>query len=151
MRAVLFLPSLAILGILIQPQPSALQENDAPAAHLRVPPGFTVELVAAPPLVEHPVMANFDPRGRLFVADTAGRNLKSDELLKELPNLVRVLEPADAQGRFHKSRVFADRMSFPMGALWHRNALYVASPPSIWKLDDPQNRGVADRRTELVT
>jgi putative membrane-bound dehydrogenase-like protein len=130
---------------------SAVQIPDALAARLHVPPGFTVEPVAAPPLVDHPVMANFDPKGWLFVAETAGRNLKSDELLKELPNLVRVLEPADEHGRFHNSRVFADKMSFPMGALWHKNALIVASPPSIWKLEDTKGLGVADRRTELVT
>jgi putative membrane-bound dehydrogenase-like protein len=126
------------------------QETD-PARCLSVPPGFVVELVAGPPLVQHPVMAGFDPAGRLFVAETAGRNLKADELLKELPNFVRVLEPADASGRFHKSRIFADKMAFPMGALWHRGAVYVASPPSLWKLEDTNNDGVADRRVEAVT
>lgn len=139
---------IAALGI---PEVAAPQNSPAPISDLQVPPGFTVELVAAPPLVHHPVMANFDPQGRLFVAETAGRNLKSDELLKELPNLVRVLLPADEHGRFHKGHVFADKMSFPMGALWHKDALYVASPPSLWKLRDPLNKGVAEQRTELVT
>jgi len=137
----------AAFGVLPHAKP---QEAD-PARRLSVPPGFVVELVAGPPLVRHPVMAGFDPEGRLFVAETAGRNLKADELLKELPNFVRVLGPAEAAGRFHKSRVFADKMAFPMGALWHRGALFVASPPSLWKLEDTSNDGVADRRTEAVT
>jgi putative membrane-bound dehydrogenase-like protein len=137
----------AAFGVLPQAKP---QETD-PAKRFTVPPGFVVELIAGPPLVRHPVMAGFDPEGRLFVAETAGRNLKADELLKELPNFVRVLEPADAAGRFHKGRVFADQMAFPMGALWHRGALYVASPPSLWKLEDADNDGVADRRSEAVT
>lgn len=143
--------SIAPMCVLALLFPDLSTSQTPPAHRLHVPPGFTVELVAGPPLVEHPVMANFDPRGRLFVAETAGQNLKKDDLLKELPNLVRVLEPADEQGRFHKSRVFAGKMSLPMGALWHRNALYVASPPSLWKLEDTKSQGVADRRTELVT
>ncbi|MCS7047518.1 MAG: HEAT repeat domain-containing protein, partial [Gemmataceae bacterium] len=138
------------VGLAFTP-PMVPQEASLRAQRLRVPPGFVVELVAAPPLVHHPVMAGFDPRGRLFVAETVGRNLGKDDLLKELPNLVRVLEPADAAGRFRQARVFADKMSFPMGALWHRGALFVASPPSLWRLEDTKGIGVADRRVELVT
>ena len=63
--------ALLTLGLLALPSPVAPQNANAPAARLRVPPGFTVELVAAPPLLEHPVMANVDARGRLFVAETA--------------------------------------------------------------------------------
>jgi len=43
---------------------------------IHVPDGFTLELAAAPPLVSHPMMANFDDRGRLFIAESAGKNLR---------------------------------------------------------------------------
>jgi putative membrane-bound dehydrogenase-like protein len=117
---------------------------------IEVPPGFVVELVAAPPLVYHPVMAGFDERGRLLVADNAGVNLKADELLAQRPNMVRMLEDLDGDGRFDRSTLFADQMTFPQGALWYRGALYVASPPHIWRLEDTDGDGVADRRDELV-
>jgi len=117
---------------------------------LRVPEGFTVELVATTPLVEHPVMAGFDDRGRLFVADNAGLNLPAEELLKQLPNSIRALEDTDGDGVYEKSTVFADRMTFPQGAAWYRGSLYVASPPSIWRLTDTDGDGQADRREELV-
>ena len=46
--------------------------NVAPLPHgLTVPAGFKAELVAAAPLVERPVMANFDEHGRLFVVDSS--------------------------------------------------------------------------------
>jgi putative membrane-bound dehydrogenase-like protein len=115
-----------------------------------VPDGFTIEKVAASPLVKHPLMAGFDDRGRLFVAEAAGKNLRADDLLKELPNFVRMLEDTDGDGVFDKSTIFADKMTLPMGALWYRGALYVAAPPSIWKLEDTNDDGVADKRTELV-
>ncbi len=121
------------------------------SARLKVPPGFIVELVAAPPLVHHPMMANFDERGRLFVAESSGLNLRAPELLKELPNKVLLLEDVDAKGRFTKSKIFADKMTFPSGALWHNGSLYVTAAPHIWKMRDTKNVGVADERTELVS
>lgn len=117
---------------------------------LRVPEGFSIERVAGAPLVQHPIMAGFDDRGRLFVADNAGLNLPAEELLKQLPNMIRMLEDTDGDGRFDKSTVFADKMTFPQGAAWYRGALYVASPPSIWRLEDTDGDGVADKRDAIV-
>jgi putative membrane-bound dehydrogenase-like protein len=123
---------------------------DAVLDSIRVPEGFTIERVAAAPLVEHPVMAGFDDRGRLFVADNAGLNLNAEDLLAERPNMIRMLEDTDGDGRFDRSTVFADQMTFPQGAAWYRGALYVASPPEIWRLEDTDGDGVADKREELV-
>lgn len=120
-------------------------------ATLNVPDGYTVELAAAPPLVTHPTMACFDDRGRLFVCENAGVNLSAAELEEQLPNSIRMLEDTDRDGRFDRSTVFADRMTFPMGGAWHEGALYVAAPPSIWRLEDTTGDGVADRREILVS
>ncbi|MFO0899705.1 MAG: PVC-type heme-binding CxxCH protein [Pirellulales bacterium] len=120
------------------------------AAELSVPPGFEVEVVAGPPLVEHPLMACFDERGRLFVAEAAGVNLPSEALLEQKPNSIRLLEDSDGDGRFDRGQVFADQMTFPQGALWRDGALYVCSPPNLWKLEDTDGDGRCDRRTPLV-
>src|SRR5262249_351276 len=87
----------------------------------------------------------------LFVADSAGLNLKADQLLKELPDRIRLLEDTKGTGVFDKSTVFADRMTFPMGVLWYQGGLYTCSPPSVWRLQDPRGVGVASKRRELVT
>lgn len=123
---------------------------DFEPVRLDVPEGFEVELAAAPPLVAHPTMACFDDRGRLYVAENAGVNLSAAELEQQLPNSVRQLVDTDGDGRFDRSTVFADRMTFPMGAAWHDGALYVASPPHIWRLRDTDDDGVADERQILV-
>jgi putative membrane-bound dehydrogenase-like protein len=116
-----------------------------------VPEGFVVERVAAPPLVAHPMMAGFDERGRLFVAENAGVNLPFAELVKDPPSSVLMLEDADGDGTFDKRTVFADKLTFPSGALWHRGALYVCSPPGLWRFEDLDGDGVAEKRTEIVT
>ncbi len=132
-------------------EPRRQEPNRELAARVRVPEGFVVEQVAAPPLVEHPMMACFDDRGRLFVAEAAGLNLKADALLKDRPNFIRLLEDTDGDGHFDKSTIFADKMTMPMGVLWYRGALYTASPPSLWRLEDRDGDGRADERRELIT
>lgn len=117
---------------------------------IAAPDGFVVELAAGPPQTERPLMGGFDEQGRLFVAESAGLNLDAKELLEQTPNFVRRLVDADGDGRFETSRVFADKMTFPMGALPYRGAVYVASPPYIWRLVDEDDDGVADRREILI-
>jgi putative heme-binding domain-containing protein len=118
---------------------------------ITVPDGYVVEKIAASPLVERPIMAGFDDQGRLYVGDSAGVNLKFDDLLKTPPHRIIRLESTKGDGVFDKSVVFADKMTFPMGALWYRGSLYVCAPPSVWKLTDTDGDGVADKREEIVT
>ncbi len=120
-------------------------------AAISVPSGYTVELAAGPPLVERPMLAAFDEQGRLYVCDSAGVNLRGAELAKNPPHVIRVLEDTDRDGRFDKSTVFADKMLFPQGIVWHDGAVFCSSPPSFWRLADTDGDGVADRREEIVT
>ena len=116
--------------------------------HLQVPAGFIVERVAGPPLVNRPIVADFDDVGRLYVADSSGSNDKVDKQLVDRPHRIVRLEDADGDGRFDRSVVFADRMMFPEGAMWFDGSLYVSAPPSIWKLTDTDGDGIADKREE---
>ncbi|MBL9084966.1 MAG: HEAT repeat domain-containing protein, partial [Planctomycetales bacterium] len=70
---------------------------------------------------------------------------------EKLPNHIRRLEDTDGDGRFDKSSIFADKMTFPMGALWHDGYVYTASPPHIWRLRDTDDDGIADERKILVS
>jgi putative membrane-bound dehydrogenase-like protein len=113
-----------------------------------LPVGFTVELVAGPPLVDRPITADFDEQGRLYVSDSSGSNDKVEVQLKQKPHRILRLEDTDGDGKFDKRTVFADHMMFPEGTMWYAGSLYVAAPPSIWKLTDTDGDGVADQRLE---
>lgn len=115
---------------------------------LTLPEGFEIELVAGPPLVDRPMMAEFDEQGRLYVADSAGSNEPVQKQLETKPHRIVRLEDTDGDGRYDKSVVFADKLMFPEGVLWHEGAVYTGAPPTIWKLEDTDGDGVADRRTE---
>ncbi len=113
-----------------------------------MPDGFEVVRVAGPPLVERPIVADFDEEGRLYVAESSGSNAKVEQQLAERPHRILRLEDADGDGVFDRRTVFADRMMLPEGTMWLDGSLYVSAPPSIWKLTDTDADGVADLREE---
>ena len=125
------------------------QETARPSGpSFTVPPGFEVERVAGPPLVDRPIVADFDDEGRLYVADSSGSNDRVEKQLADRPHRIVRLEDTNGDGRFDASVVFADKMMLPEGTMWFDGSLYVAAPPSIWKLTDTDGDGVADRREE---
>ncbi|WP_082408343.1 PVC-type heme-binding CxxCH protein [Verrucomicrobium spinosum] len=115
-----------------------------------LPEGLELVSAAAPPLVHHPIMGCVDPQGALYLGDAAGLNLNKAELETQLPNRVLKLVDDNADGVYDRATVFADKMTFPQGACWHEGALYVASPPGIWRLRDADGDGVAEERTMIV-
>jgi putative membrane-bound dehydrogenase-like protein len=115
---------------------------------LKVPEGFRVEPVAGPPLVDRPITAALDDEGRLYVADSSGSNDNVQKQLAERPHRIVRLEDRDGDGQYDTRTIFADKMMFPEGTLWHDGSLFVSAPPSIWKLTDTNGDGVADRRVE---
>ncbi len=128
--------------------PALAEENSAIAIAPKVPPGFSIELVASPPLVERPIVASFDDQGRLYVAESSGSNDDVETQLAERPHRIVRLEDVDGDGKFDRRVVYADKMMLPEGALFLDGSLYVSAPPSIWKLTDRDDDGVAEERVE---
>lgn len=114
--------------------------------HFTLAEGFEITHVAGQPLVDRPVSADFDERGRLYVTDSSGSNEKLAVQLEKLPHRIVRLEDSDGDGAFDTSTVFADKLMFPEGSMWLNGSLYVAAPPHIWKFTDADDDGVAEHR-----
>lgn len=128
----------AMLAILARP---ALAEPP-----LKVPPGFTIEKVAGPPLVKYPVAMDFDDKGRLYVTEMAGPISREDVAAqKPLHRIVR-LEDTDGDGKYDKAITYADGLPFPEGIMFLNGSIYSACPPKIWKFTDTDGDGKSDRR-----
>ena len=137
-----------MLAVLCAWIPAGAGEVRVEGRTFSLPDGFEVERVAGPPLVDRPIEADFDERGRLYVSDSSGSNAPPKQQLVERTHRIMRLVDLDGDGRYDRSTVFADRMMFPEGVLWADGSLYVAAPPSIWKLTDTDDDGVADLREE---
>ena len=138
----------ALLGALLAPSPGAAEEIQLNGHVFTLPAGFEIDEAAGPGLVERPIVADFDEQGRLYAADSSGSNDKVQVQLEQKPHRIVRLKDADGDGRFDRSTVFAEGMMFPEGVMWFDGSLYVAAPPSIWKLTDADGDGVAERREE---
>ena len=136
--------ALAILATLLASAYLAAAEPPSAKTHevrlnghtFTLPEGFEIELVAGPPLVNRPIVADFDEDGRLYVADSSGSNDPVKVQLEKKPHRIVRLECTKGDGKFDRGHVFADRMMFPEGTMWLNGSLYVAAPPSIWKFTD---------------
>ena len=93
----------------------ALPDQSVTDQVLTVPPGFEVERVAGPPLVDRPIVADFDEQGRLYVADSSGSNDKVEKQLADKPHRIVRLEDTDWRWALRLDVVFADKMMFPEG------------------------------------
>ncbi len=142
------IPSSVALGLLVTAVSSQAAELRVDGRKFTVPDGFTVELAATSKLAPRPVSGSFDDRGRLYVTDSSGSNEPPSEQLKDPASRILRLEDTDGDGVFDKTVVFADKVMFPQGCLWHDGWVYAAAPPSIWRFRDDDGDGVADRREE---
>ena len=77
--------------------------------------GFRIELVAAEPLVVDPVAMAFDEQGGLFVVEMRDYSEQDKERLGR----VRRLTDDDGDGRFDRSTVFVDGLSWPTAVAWY--------------------------------
>src|SRR4051812_26945462 len=136
-----------VLALTVIP-PATAGEARVGGRPFTLPDGFVIERVAGPPLVDRPVVADFDDEGRLYVADSSGSNDRVEKQLVDTPHKILRLEDSDGDGVFDRRTVFADKVMFPAGAMWLDGSLYVSAPPSIWKFTDADGDGVAETREE---
>lgn len=111
--------------------------------------GFRIELAAHEPEVCDPIALCFDEQGRLFVCEM----IDYSEMRDASPHMgrVRMLEDTDGDGRFEKATVFADNLPWPTGLIWANHGLYVGATPDIWRFEDADGDGRAERRERVFT
>ena len=101
------------------PWPAAVQTNQpqvppalSPADEIKtfhMAPGFHVELVASEPLVQDPILMQFDGDGRLWVMVMQGFAVGQDmKNLLDPVNDLAILEDTDHDGVYDKRTVFMD-------------------------------------------
>ena len=116
-----------------------------------MPPGYRVELVASEPLVQDPVMIDWDGEGRMWVVEMPGYmpdiNAKGEH---DPIGKIVVLEDTNNDGRMDKRTVFQEGLVLARWLKVLGRGVLVAEPPNLWLFEDTNGDLRADRR-ELVT
>ena len=116
-----------------------------------MPPGYRVELVAHEPLIQDPVMIDWDGDGRMWVVEMPGfmRDVNGAGERDPIGKVV-VLEDTNRDGRMDKRTVFQDGFVLARWLKVLDRGVLVAEPPNLWLFQDTDGDLRADRK-ELVT
>lgn len=163
-------PILIVLGVLLAGLPSPVMganeggddvfsevirstEPLTPAeqqAKFHLPPGFEIDLIAAEPDIAKPMNLAFDSQGRIWVTSSVEYPFAAPEN-RPGEDTLHILEDEEGDGAFETVTTFAGDLNIPIGVYpfnGGRSAL-VYSIPNIWRLDDTNGDGQADKREVL--
>lgn len=142
------------------------------AAKLELHPDFNIQLVAAEPLINKPMNIDWDPAGRLWVAETPeypnGRREPKAEM-KDAPwkdsgfrvrppatnrpaiDRISILSDTDGDGRMDKKEIFYEGLELVTSFVFYKDGVIVSQAPDILWLRDVNGDGKADKVEKLYT
>ena len=115
-----------------------------------LPPGYHVELVASEPMVENPILIDWDANGRMWVIEELGYMQDLPATNEREPiGRISVLEDTNHDGKMDKKTVFLDKLVLPRALKVLDHGVLVAEPPHLWLARDTNGDLKADTK-ELV-
>ncbi|HTF28917.1 MAG TPA: hypothetical protein VK625_08740, partial [Flavitalea sp.] len=115
----------------------------------KVADGFEIQLVASEPLIEAPVVMDFDDQGRIWVVEMRGYMPNLAGTGEDQPNgRISILDSFDKDGVAQHSKVFLDSLVLPRAIAHVYGGLLYAAPPNLWFVeinnDKPGKRTLVD-------
>lgn len=123
-----------------------------------LPPGFTVQLVAAEPQLRKPMNMQFDGAGRLWFTESREYPWPTNAAPRDT---IRILSDFDANGRAQKVTTFATNLNIPIGLYPFQSPSSDGSGkltwkcigwsiPNIWLFEDLDGDLIADKKEKLL-
>jgi mono/diheme cytochrome c family protein len=137
----------------LQPMPaeSPVLSPEASMKTIVMPPGYRLELVASEPMIQEPVVVDWDPDGRLWVIEMPGYMEDMPATTELQPTgRVSVLEDTNNDGKMDKKTVFLDKLVLPRALKVLDRGVLVGEPPNLWLARDTDGDLKADTK-EPVT
>ncbi len=128
--------------------PSPARTPAEELASFQIEPGLKIELVAAEPMVQDPVVITFDADGRLWVVEMRGFMPDIDgEGEKEPVGRISILEDTDGDGQMDKSYIYLDSLIMPRAIALVPGGALVAENQALWQTQDLDGDRKADTKT----
>ena len=117
----------------LNPPPAPELSPDEALASFSIAPGFSIELVAAEPLVEDPVAVTWDEAGSMYVVEMRGFMPDAYGKGDKAPvGVVVRLDDADNDGELDTRTVLQDKLVLPRAIAIVNEGLLIAEPPNLW-------------------
>lgn len=141
-------------GVMLEPEAadSTVYSPEESMKRIHVAPGYRLELVAAEPMIEEPVLCVWDGNGRMYVAEMRTYMQDADGIEQDLPkSRVSLLEDTDGDGRMDKVTRFIDNMVLPRMILPFDDRIIVNETytEDYYSYRDTNGDGVADEKILL--
>lgn len=128
--------------------PSPAKTPAEELATFRVEPGLKVQLVAAEPMVQDPVVISFDEDGRLWVVEMRGFMPTIDGEGEDKPvGRLSVLEDTNGDGQMDVSHVYIDSLVMPRAMALVPGGALVVENGALWLTQDLNHDLKADTKT----
>lgn len=140
---------------------------------LEIHPDFTMKLVASEPLITKPMNFDWDPSGRMWVAETpeypnGRRGMRPDYRGKEWKDhggvdpepgkqvrkaidKISILTDSNGDGIADKKEIFYEGLELVTGLVFYKDGVIVTQAPDILWLRDTDHDGKADKVEKLYT
>ena len=138
----------AKFGRLLDNGPAPVHTPAEELATFRLEPGLKIQLVAAEPMVQDPVVFTFDADGRLWVVEMRGymRTIDGDGE-KEPVGRISILEDKNGDGVMDASTVYLDSLLMPRALALVPGGALIAENEALWLTQDLNGDLKADTKT----
>ncbi len=135
-------------GQLLGDEPSPVRTPTEELATFKLEPGLKIQLVAAEPMVQSPVVMTFDEDGRLWVVEMRGFMPTIDGEGEEKPvGRISVLEDTNGDGQMDVSTVYLDSLIMPRAMALVPGGVLVVENQALWMTSDANGDLKADTKT----
>ena len=134
----------------IKPTLSPARSPDEALNSFQLVEGFEIELVASEPMIEDPVLIDWDIHGRMWVCEMRGFMMDIDARGQfDKVGRISVLEDTDGDGQMDKATRFLDKLVLPRAMRVFQEGLLVAEHDKLWFVSDINGDLVPDGK-ELI-
>jgi len=123
------------------------REPDAAMESFSIADGFSLQQIAAEPLVTDPIAVSYDEYGRCYAIEMKGYSEQDNENRGQ----VRILRDEDGDGIYDQSTVFAKGLSWPTAIQCWNGGVFVGAAPNIYYMKDTNGDFVADEQKVVFT